>query len=46
MKENIEHRKVEVNQESDQTYEQLSSHQDKQKALDAELQALLSERSH
>ena len=46
MKENIEHRKVEVNQEIDQTYEQLSSHQDKQKALDAELQALLAERSH
>ena len=46
MKENIEHRKVEVNQEIDQTYEQLSSHQDKQKALDAELQALMAERSH
>jgi outer membrane biosynthesis protein TonB len=46
VKENIEHRKVEVNQEIDQTYEQLSSHQDKQKALDAELQALLAERSH
>jgi len=46
VKENIDHRKVEVSQEIDQTYEQLASHQDKQKALDAELQALLSERSH
>ena len=46
MKENIEHRKVEVSQEIDQTYGQLASHQDKQKALDAELQALLTERGH
>jgi outer membrane biosynthesis protein TonB len=46
VKENIEHRKVEVSQEIDQTYEQLASHKGKQQALDAELQALLAERSH
>ena len=46
MKENIQHRKVEVSQEIDQTYGQLASHQDKQKALEAELQALLTERGH
>jgi outer membrane biosynthesis protein TonB len=46
VKENIEHRKVEVSQEIDQTYGQLASHQDKQKALYAELQALLAERGH
>ena len=46
MKENIEHRQVEVNQEIDQTYQHLASHQDKQKALDAKLQALMAERSH
>ena len=46
VKENIDHRKEEVNQEIDQTYQQLARHQDEQKALDAELQALLAERSH
>ena len=46
MKENIEHNREEVNQEIGQTYDQLARHQDRQKALDAELQALLAERSH
>lgn len=45
MKENISQRREEVSREIDQTYEALVKHKDEQKALDAELNSLLEERS-
>ena len=46
MKENIEYRQKEVNQEIDQSYQSLVMHKDEQKALDDELKTLLAERHH
>ena len=46
MKENIKQRQQQVNREIDETYQQLADKQDRQKALDTELQALLEERHH